>query len=529
MSKITHLIHSVPADRSLEVLTNSMWSTMMVTGIFFISFLFVYLGIKVKKSIHIESSDAGPVEISFLFSLSGVRYMINHIRHHLFETPLTPRRRFSSLFNMWLPQFLKRASFSFMKRDMFLEEVKTVVLEKGRRNSSFQTDLNFSRKSSSSSKSKRLSVPNIKSSSSSVAVNPNNQTNIVITENSSVPMKISRRNTLPYIPPPLASQSLHKLELQNENIDVTYFEGKSNVLNPVLSIIPEEEITEIYGTVNINDDHDSSHVGSGCMPIAEEDEISLEDDNNCESEFSEVISEQSNYILSESDEISNECDTSNIPIQTKSNSVNNEPESSSTSQLSPETASPKNNSSFRSSYFNYLPESIFGYSTGITKTNINIPSTETNEAPPGFSKRSVSHDYTNSPSTSRFTDTQNDFSYHQPLYARRRTETSKILSEAAKPFIPLNFLSTSKSDEVDMLPNRSNASSPCLIELQNTDDLFAPINWSFSSPNPNDDIRKSWDSVDSENIFGSAGNNDSRLADSETKKRKSTSSFSFLQ
>lgn len=522
MGNLTHLIHSVPSDRSLEILTNSMWSTMIVTGIFFTSFLFVYLGIKVTKSIDIESSDAGPIEIAFLFSFSGLRYMVNHIRHHLFETPLTPRRRFSSLSVSWLPQFLKRTSFSFRTQDIFTEEPGSAVIEKGRRNSSFQTDLNTARKPSTSTKSKRLSVPNLQNNRH-VSPTVNSPTDNVI-EKPIAPVKLSRRNTLPNIAPSTnTSQISSGLDTKYETDDPVYHGSKSYSESIILAAIPEEEPIET--TVDVR----SSYAGNSCMPILEEEEISIDEDNCCESEFGEIVSDFSNSAASGNEEDTNEFISQSITIEPKSIHINAETESSILSQLSPETASPKtSSSSFRSSYLNYLPESIFGYSTGITKNNTNYQSVETTEAPPGFTKRSASHDYSSSPSANHFTDTSNEFNYHQPLYARRRTETSQVLSEAAKPFIPLNFVSVfkSKPEEVDMSPNRSNASSPCLIELQNTDDLFAPINWSFSNPDQTEELRKSWDSVGV--IENRSGASMSRFAESETRKRKSISSFSSI-
>ena len=105
-------MRSVASDDSLEIISTSMWSTMMITGIFFVSFLALFLSFKVGHSIGIESVEAGPAELSFIFSLPGIRYIINHVRHHLFETPLLPRRRYSSLSISWISEIMKKTSFS---------------------------------------------------------------------------------------------------------------------------------------------------------------------------------------------------------------------------------------------------------------------------------------------------------------------------------------------------------------------------------------------------------------------------------
>lgn len=506
---------------------------MMVTGVIFTSFLFLYLGIKVTKSIDIESSDVGPVEISFLLSFSGIRYMSNHVRHHLFETPLTPRRRFSSLSTSWLPQFLKRTSLSFRSTDILLEEGGSTVIEKGRRNSSFQLDSQTSRRSSTSSKSKRLSVPNVQTNRTPSSSGINTKEN-VRPDKEIIPVKhLSRRNTLPNIPVPTVNSDYMSNVGTNEDAPVSpplpILENKSQSENISLSVISEEEITEVPEKVNLIEST-FSYEDDSRMPVIEEEEDIVDEVEYCESEFSEIISEISSS-ASDNEDASNEESSPNIATESKSLPINVEPQSS----ISPETASPKP-SSFRSSYFNYLPEYIFGYSTGITKniTTSSSIATEINEAPPGFSKRSASHDYSNATSTDHFTDTTNDFNYHQPLYARRRTETSKGLSEAAKPFIPLNFVPAfksfqSKSEEASMSPNRSNASSPCLIELQNTDDLFAPINWGFSNSDQTEELRKSWDSVNANENYSEASlNSNSRISETDTKKRNPFSSFSSI-
>ena len=85
----SHFMYSVGSDHVLEVLTNSMWSTMMITGIFFMSFLFLFLGVKVGHSIGTESVETGPVEISFLFSFPESVIFITMFAI-IFSKPFTP-------------------------------------------------------------------------------------------------------------------------------------------------------------------------------------------------------------------------------------------------------------------------------------------------------------------------------------------------------------------------------------------------------------------------------------------------------
>ena len=199
-----------------------------------------------------------------------------------------------------------------------------------------------------------------------------------------------------------------------------------------------------------------------------------------------------------------------------------------------EQSSPKP-TNFRSSYLNYLPESIFGYSTGLSKnfsptTNI-ASASDSSSAPPGFTKRANSQDIKNYSGTS-----SHNFSSHQPLYARRRTETANILTDSAKSFFPFDLTSkfqviTSGFSEASRSsPNRTNTSSPCLSDLQNTEDLFAPINWNFSSSVQDDSLRKSWDSIEDDNNsvqYFQGSSYEGNVKRSESKRRQSIS-FSSL-
>lgn len=497
MSALPHFLQPVSSDRALDVLTNSMWSTMMITGIFFMSFLFVFLSIKVGKSIGAESIDIGPVKLSFIFSLSGIRYMHNHARHHLFETPLLPRRRYSSLSTSWLTEILKRASFSSRSHDIFSEESGlSLVTEKSRRNSS---SLDSSRRSSTSSKSKRLSVPHIQTPKNSniIGLKPITQPSTVINNSSKT---ISRRNTLPNL-------SLSAELIGNNNSIITeknIFDHRATITkkddiplllekNVSLSVIHEEEPTEILDSPQ--NEKESVFVESKLMSVIEEENLDELEEND--SLFGDIHSDITDIVIDENTEVDTEEDKCE-PIQKASESINIVSQTFASSQPSPESSSPKP-SSFRSAYFNYLPDSIFGYSTSILKSNTVScsPPADTFSAPPGFSKRSASHDLTNS-ATNEFSNSANEgFNNHQPLYARRRTETSIMLSEAAKSFFPFNMPSFSTNTlKSDSEPNRSNTASPCLSDLQNTDDLFAPINWNFSTSEQNEALRRSWDAAE---------------------------------
>ena len=79
----------------VDLLTVSMWSTMIIMGSIVFGSGFLILSWRVYWSVH-EASKEEPVTISFLFSIPGLRYLKNHARYHLFETPLQPRRRFAS-------------------------------------------------------------------------------------------------------------------------------------------------------------------------------------------------------------------------------------------------------------------------------------------------------------------------------------------------------------------------------------------------------------------------------------------------
>lgn len=513
MSSFPQVFHPVSSDRALEFLTNSMWSTMMITGVFFMSFLFVFLSIRVGRSVGIESLETGPIQISFLFSISGIRYIYNHVRHHLFETPLMPRRRFSSLSISWFSELLKRASFSSKNKYNFTEEISTISGDKSRRNST-HSEHNSSRRSSTSSKSKRMSVPHIhgnKNNSSTGPTTTNTQQNTEKRTNTSDQL-FSRRNTLPNIA--ISSES-PKVNLEIRLISETLLEETLTIrdeakiiteapVNNTLNVIIEEEEAEnanIHEDVQIKE-QESQLVVSNLMPAIEEE--CIETDGN-ESSFGELITDDSDDLISEEESV-DQKDAFEEEKEAVSESINI-PKSSFQSQSSFESSSPKA-SSFRSSYFNYLPESIFGYPTGISKTvpapiSPPLDSHNLNAPPPGFSKRAVSHDFTNTSSLPCSNEPTDEFNKHQPLYARRRTETSsRIFSDAAKSFLPAEWAVKFQSfervvDEDDnRAPIRTNTSSPCLIDLQNTEDLFAPINWNFSSTKQNEDLRRNWDIIE---------------------------------
>lgn len=543
MKEYSHLIHSVASDHALEILANSMWSTMMITGIFFMSFLFLFLSVKIGQSIGMESVETGPVEFSFLFSFSGIRYISNHARHHLFETPLLSRRRYSSLSVSWISEIIKRASFSSSSRDIFSEEDSTHFLDKSRRNSA-SSDSHGSRRSSIASKSKRLSVPHITSNRNNIPVTiPQPLLHKKDTHKKDTPQKIiSRRNTLPNIS--LTSKitvgdkaaEIHKLMvIQQAKIDLLESPSISSNLNTII----EEEPTDDYDSFNVESpDIDTSSPTNHLKNI----DI-INDLDECESIFGDIITDESDisFILEEDEaEQEKKIDDEIEKIEIPSKPISVLQKSSIQSQVdqSLEQSSPKP-TSFRSSYFNYLPESIFGYSTGLSKNDCsttNIPSKSgPDSAPPGFTKRAASHDF-NSANITNYPGPSNDnFSSHQPLYARRRTETSHTLSDAAKSFLPLDITSKfqaitgSFSESGTASPNRTNTSSPCLIDLQNTEDLFAPINWNFSGSDQSESLRKSWDSIAEEesvqSFQGSSYKNDAKT--SESKRRQSTS-FSSL-
>jgi hypothetical protein len=522
MTVLPHFLQPVSSDRALDVLTNSMWSTMMITGLFFMSFLFVFLIIKVGQSIGAESIDIGPIEYSFLFSFSGIRYMNNHVRHHLFKTPLLPRRRYSSLSTSWLPGILKRASFTSCSNDIFSQE-KGLRLgtEKSRRNSS---SIDTSRRSSTAYKSKRLSVPYIQvpGTTNNTGIKPNTHSTVA---NNNSPKTISRRNTLPNLS--VSSELL----TNNNNIIAEKNIPEHQIYEDILplrdnrgslSIINEEELTQILDSP-VNEEN--VIIESKLLPVIEEENIDdLEDSNRL---FGEINSDISDYIFEEDPSIDAE-ESKYVPIQNSSQSINIMSQSS-TSELNPETSSPKP-SSFRSAYFNYLPDSIFGYSTSILKSNTvpESPPIDTFSAPPGFSKRSASHDLTNS-ATNEFSNSVGEgFNNHQPLYARRRTETSKMLSEAAKSIFPFNMPSFSTNiAKPDSGPNRSNTASPCLSDLQNTDDLFAPINWNFSTSEQSKALRRSWDAAEEDEKSEAQSKIASDSSATTALRRKSTS-FSFF-
>lgn len=525
MTALPHFLQPVASDCALDVLTNSMWSTMMITGIFFIFFLLVFLSIKVGQSIGAESIDIGPIELSFLFSFSGIRYMHNHIRHHLFETQLLPRRRFSSLSISWLPGILKRASFTFSSRsrDVFSEENGFALGAEKRRNSSSLAD-SHARRSSSSSKSKRLSVPYIHAPRNSNNTNTGTKPIIhpaVMAKDS--PKTISRRNTLPNL---LANKNNIITEnpiqdIPGYQIQISKKDGYPPLRDDIVLPIIQEDLTDILVS---SQNEEKIIIESKLMPVIEEENLDeLEDNDSLFGDISDSFIEEGTKI----DVEEFKCQI----IQGSSESSTIVSHSSTSSQLSPESSSPKP-SSFRSAYFNYLPDSIFGYSTSILKSNTvpeSLP-TDTFSAPPGFSKRSASHDLTNS-ATNEFSNSLSEgFNNHQPLYARRRTETSKMLSEATKSGFPFNMpLFSTTINKSNSKPNRSNTASPCLSDLQNTDDLFAPINWNFSISEQSEALRRSWDAADEDENSKTESKPATDSSGTAAFRRKSTSFSSLFE
>lgn len=504
MLTFPNFVQTVPSVFALDVLVHSMWSTMIITGIIFCSVIFLFLSFKVHSSIKTESSEIGSIQISFLLSLSGFRYLKNHVRHHLFETPLLPRRRYSSLSSSWLSDIVKRMSFSSKSLDIFAKEEvisPPLPVEKKRRSSTASTESNSLRRSSSHSKSKRLSVP-LNSASP-----PLTNTITPVIPATQAPTTKShynlRRNTLPSIP-------VSKDNIFENSSDVTPSINITNVLTKqseqevIISdqsvLASHEEIQHVpiqSSAIHQTVTNDSS---VNLLSIAEEDEEEAIEESSNASEFSDesVISGDSSVLLSESDDDKETVKIHSEPVPICDIGVSSIIEQDSIVPSSPKT------SYFRSSYMNYLPESIFGYSTGISKA-IQAPTDSSVSAPPGFSKRSASHDFTHSNSAASYSNVSptDSFNNHQPLYARRRTETAKTLSHDAEPFISTDiatkYPSFVKKSSTEETPIRTNSSSPCLIDLQNTEDLFAPINWNFSNSSQNDDaLRRSWDSLDEE-------------------------------
>lgn len=79
----------------VETLTHSMYTTMLLVGSVIFGTGILYLSWKVFHSIR-EAAYVEPVTLSFFCTIPGLRYLYNHIRHHLWGYPLQPRRRFAS-------------------------------------------------------------------------------------------------------------------------------------------------------------------------------------------------------------------------------------------------------------------------------------------------------------------------------------------------------------------------------------------------------------------------------------------------
>lgn len=470
MWNVPLFMRPVASDYTLEVLSSSMWSTMMITGVFFMSFLLIFLSFKVFCSIKLASTKNGPIDISFLLSFSGIRYINNHVRHHLFETPLLSRRRFSSLSVSWLPQIFKKISSTSHDREFlstFPAEENYVPNEKIRKNNSSSENHN-ARRYSTSSKPRRLLESHVHGNRHFGS----SQTGIHAIEAKHNAPKNLRRNTMPNI---ILESSNSK---ENESILIKSDFG----IQSIQKNIPPS-FTDFNSNLNSIKEEcfDTSETAGGNVKYEIEEKNSLKP-------FNENIKSENPYFSNEEDiiEKSNrkvpEISSINPAIQT---------------QINMESLK---QTSFRSAYFNYLPESIFGYTNGISKNIIlspNVsPPAENLSAPPGFPKRS-SLDYKHSVNNNALNETTDVFSNHQPLYARRRTETYRALSHSAKPFITPDLISKYPTDSI---PNRKNSSSPCLNDLQNTDDLFAPINWNFAKSNQTEALRRSWDSLEEEDV-----------------------------
>lgn len=526
MCNLPFLIRPVSSDGALEILANSMWSTMMITGLCFMSFLVVFLTVRVGRT---ASSETDPLEISFLFSLAGLRYLNNHVRHHLFETPLLPRRRFSSISTSWFPNFISR-NFAANK-DLFTEQSArndtSGQMTRQKRSSSVsdhyhQQTARRASTSLSTSKGKRASVSN---NSNSNANNSNsNSNNQHMSENKRVVSTTQsvhvRRNTLPNISlgtvshASSASSSDNDLKLE----DVAIFTTTSTSTPFMISETTRETTTNTLQT-DTNQDHFRKNINipNLAMPAIDEDEEEFSEEFENES-FSEESEDELFETSTKAEDKNEDISTSTSTSTTQSAAISIPTPTSTSASVSGVAASPK--SSYKSSYLNYLPESIFGYSTAaITQTKI-PPSivtpkfTENLSPPPGYTKRSASHDYSTPVvvATPATTDITEPFvsHLHQPLYARRRTESYRNTSHFSMASgSSLNASAPHFQPDIGVdpkvhLPSQAAAAtipksvSPCLNDLNNTADLFAPINWNFTNSEQTEASRRSWSAIEAE-------------------------------
>ncbi len=501
ISGLVTIAKTAPSDRGLELVAHSMWSTMTVTGVCFLAVLFAFLTVKVGRSVSSEAAMTSvPISVSFLLTFSGLKYIHNHIRHHLFQTPLQPRRRYSSLkrSNSWIqvPGLFRRSSSSTAK------EVELLNSSNGGRRSSLSNNNNSNNATSNTTKRhssiKRASLPTNVYTESSAITNSVSTSSMDVPSSATATIKIksqTRRNTMP---------SISVLDPSNEP--------------SVVEVIKEPEPTII------------EEVQQSIYMIAEEEkEFTGSESSLSETTFSEANSEQLELALADLEaEVSK---VESIAIEDEEEAVVESSYASSARRVSPSieitktvpstttatSASTGGVSSFRSSYLNYLPESIFGYST----TSIFAKSPD---APPGFTKRSTSEwslGFASTTSTSSnavsntstagiakdFTTTSSTTNtltndHHQPLYARKPATsgeresrlTSLFSSTRRSTFSTLNasapqFVPSGGEESLSLgAPERAATASPRLDELQNTSDLFAPINWNYQES----EMRRAW-------------------------------------
>jgi hypothetical protein len=80
---------------TVDGLTYSLYTTMLLMGTLIFGVGILLLTWKVYLSVR-EAAISEPVTLSFLCTIPGLRYLQNHIRYHLWDMPLAPRRRFAS-------------------------------------------------------------------------------------------------------------------------------------------------------------------------------------------------------------------------------------------------------------------------------------------------------------------------------------------------------------------------------------------------------------------------------------------------
>lgn len=474
VSSIISLSRPGSPERSLEVLANSVWSTMLVTGFFFVGILFVFLSLRVGKSITMESSSLSePVKLTFLLSFAGLKYIYNHVRHHLFQTPLLPRRRFSSLSssNSWI-ESLRAGS---MSAESMVKDYPPLDHFDGRRHSVANTSI--------TSATKRR--PSIKQRHSSVAKSINTIALVLKEEDEQQvekPVKIQKE----------VVESRPQTRSQTRRNTMPHIESK--LVEPVMPVVVKVE--EVITPPTITTATPTIH---NVYSIAEEDSTE-EHSDQLEMSLADLAEEKEQELKHEEVNIVPLIKVPEVIVKEKPS----EP-----IQIATPTATPSSSSSFKSTYFNYLPESIFGYSKNsifskspITSSNTPAVMAKSPDEPPGFTKR-----HSLSSATTE----------HQPLYARRPTATafesrltsllfsttsnSSISNTASSKPRSNSSVSTLNASAPQFIPSaevidRSGTASPHLEDLQNTHDLFAPINWNFDrssvDASSEDSVRQVW-------------------------------------